>query len=140
MPMRGAACSAMHWHTFFPYFAWAMWPRQLGVFGPGGPEKWEIMPTHWHCMQPRSLAYFPPTVLGHMAQTSRGKVCQCMALHAAPRIGILFHIRCWATWPRTVRQNSARRAAACSPMHVHTYALLVSRPCVTFPVTRGPEK
>ena len=51
-----------------------MWPRKVG-------EKYA---NAWGCMQPQALAYFPPIVLGHTAQKSRGKVCQCMGLHKAP--------------------------------------------------------
>ena len=94
MPMRGVACSHTHWRTC-PLFSWAMWPRQVGA------QYAKVR----GCMQPHALAHLPPTLLGHMAHTSKGQVCQCVWLHAAARIGILVPVLVWATWPKQVGEK-----------------------------------
>jgi len=99
------ACGCMQPHAladFFPQLSPATWPRQSrgkvcqcvrlcaatcsGILfpyfsRPHGPE------------QPHALAYLSPTFLGRVAQKKcggGGKVCQCVWLHAAPRISMLF--------------------------------------------------
>ena len=87
MPMPGAAHNPMHWHTL-PLLVWAMWPRKVK----------ENYANAWGRMQPHALAYFAPTVLGHMAQKRKGKSCQCMGLpHALAYFSptVLGHIGVW---------------------------------------------
>ena len=88
MPMHVAACSHTHWHAF-PRLFWAMWPRQIGENYANAcgcmqpPMHWHSFPllvwatwpgkvgekyaNAWGCIQLHALAYFAPTVLGHMA-------------------------------------------------------------------------
>ena len=54
------------------------------------------MPIRGGCMKPHALAYFSLTCLSHVAQKSRGKLCQCAWLHATARVDILFPILCKA--------------------------------------------
>ena len=84
MPMRVAACNRTHWHTCFPYLSGPCGLDKLGdnmaILGVA------CSPKHWHT--------FFLTCLCHVAQKSRGTVCQCMGLHAAPGIGILVPYVC----------------------------------------------
>ena len=53
------------WHTF-PL--WAMWPRTVG----------EQYANTWDCIQMHTFAFVSHMLFGHMGQTRKGKVCQCM--------------------------------------------------------------
>ena len=72
--------------------------------------------TNWHT--------FPKFCWFHMAQTSKGKSCQCMGLHAIPSIGILFPYCSGPCGPEKYGKSMPMCDAACSPMHWHTFPLL----------------
>ena len=81
---RGKVCQCVWVHEAIcigilpPTCYWPHGPRQVGATSANACG----------CVQPHALAYFSPTYLGHMVPISKGKVCQCVQLHAAARIGI----------------------------------------------------
>ena len=81
-----------------------MWPSKVG----GKYANAWGSPMHWHDC--------PLLFLSHVAQHSRGQVCQCVWLHAAPCIGIRFAPNCvWAMWPRKVGESMLMQWVACTP-------------------------
>ena len=83
------------------------------------------MPMGWGCMQPHTLAYVSPTFLGHMAQTSRGQVCQCMGATCTHTHWHTFPLLVWAIRPRTVGGKYANAwGPRATSTHCYTVPLL----------------
>ena len=115
MPMHVAACCPIHRHQF-PLLFWATWPRTLGA---------KSMPMLGGYMHPQALAYFPPTFPGHVAQTNRGKYVNAW-LHAAPMHRHTVSRSCLGQVAQQGRiSRMPLRVDAPSPMHCHTFPLLV---------------
>ena len=111
MPMHVAAYSHIHWHVLRLCF-WAaqgdMWPRKVSV----------------NCMRLHLATHsgiLPP--LGHVAQKSRGTICQYMGLHTYA------HICMFSILSGHMAQTSRGQLCQCmGRLHGHTFYQYCSGP------------